>query len=99
VSSKVGGQIWSSVFFSWRNFTIFQQRNWENFGKFCFSSANLINFAKLFFLVKVCQNFDMKKMGKKKYQFGGWCKEILCSSIQFENLSLLSKVAVIHKIN
>jgi hypothetical protein len=51
------------------------------------------------FLVKFCQNFDMKKMGKKKHQFGGWCKEILCSSIQFENLSLLSKVLVIHKIN
>jgi len=87
-------------FFFWRNFTIFQQRNWENFGKFCVSSANSINFAKKKIWVKFCQNFDMKKMEKqKKHQFGGWCKEILCSSIQFENLSLLSKVAVIQKID
>jgi hypothetical protein len=27
-------------FFSWRNFAISRQINWENFGKFCFSRVN-----------------------------------------------------------
>jgi hypothetical protein len=39
-----------AVLFFWKNFTISQQRNWENFGKFCVSSANSITFAKNKFL-------------------------------------------------
>jgi hypothetical protein len=47
------------------NFTIFQQRNWENFGFFFGSSGvNSTNFANL--LVKFFQNFDAEKMTRRK---------------------------------
>jgi hypothetical protein len=63
VSSKVGGQIWSNVFFSFGEISLFfQQRNWDFFGKLCVSSANSINFTLKRNLVKFCQ----KKNGKKK---------------------------------
>jgi len=53
------------MFFFWRDFVIFQQRSWENFGNLCLFSANLTTFAN--FIVKFCQIFDTKRMrGKKK---------------------------------
>jgi hypothetical protein len=52
-------------FFFWRNFAIFRQIDWENFGIFILTNLNSTNFASSFF-VKFRQNFNMKKMEKKK---------------------------------
>jgi hypothetical protein len=68
VSSKVGGQIWSSVFFFLAKFHYFSTKKLEFFGKFCFSSANSINFAKLnyFFWLNQLPELQYEKNGGEK---------------------------------
>jgi hypothetical protein len=47
-------------FFFWRNFVIFRQIDWENFGIFYFPSVNSTNIS-FYFWVKFRQNFNMEK--------------------------------------
>jgi hypothetical protein len=55
----------SSVsFFFWRSFAFSRQRNWENFGKFCFSSVNPTKFSLLKYFSKF---FNIKKNEEKQW--------------------------------
>jgi hypothetical protein len=52
------------IFFSPNRMCCFlNKKNWENFGNFCFFSANLTNFANLW---KNCQIFYITNLEEKK---------------------------------
>jgi hypothetical protein len=57
-----------SVFFSWKNFAIFRQKNGENFGNFGFSSENF-KLKFIFLGFKFRQNFDIKNENKNAEYF------------------------------
>jgi hypothetical protein len=62
-----------AVFFSWLNFAIFRQRNWENFGKFYFSNVNFTKFS--FWWLNFAKILRLKKIKEKKGNTGRREKE------------------------